>query len=197
MDQLGDLPVAQSQAIEDRRQDGGALGVVGPCEVELGGGSAANRRVECVRPAAAEGILVVREPFQDDGVSGVLMREPGRTMIIVNAANASVRQRFTIAHEMGHFTLHRGTIYLDGRARVNFRDGLSTMATDREEIDANAFVATLLMPSGWVRSAFEAVVRNTAIKTEDELAEILASRFGVSRQAMQFRLINLGLIAAP
>lgn len=71
------------------------------------------------------------------------------------------------------------------------------MATDKEEIDANAFAAALLMPSGWVRSAFEAVVRNTAIKTEDELAELLASGFGVSRQAMQFRLINLGLIAAP
>ena len=147
--------------------------------------------------AAAEGILVIREPFQDDGVSGVLLREPDRTMIIVNAANAPVRQRFTIAHEIGHSALHRGTVYLDGRARVDFRDGLSSMATDQEEIDANAFAAALLMAAGWVRSAFETVVRNTTINSEDELAEVLAARFGVSRQAMHFRLINLGLIAAP
>jgi Zn-dependent peptidase ImmA (M78 family) len=147
--------------------------------------------------AAAEGILLIQEPFQDDGISGVLLREPNRTMIIVNAANAPVRRRFTIAHEIGHFKLHRGTVYLDGRARVNFRDGLSSMATDQEEIDANAFAAALLMAAAWVRSAFEAVVRNTTINSEDELAEVLAVRFGVSRQAMLFRLINLGLVASP
>src|SRR5262249_6862121 len=127
----------------------------------------------------------------------VLLREPDRTMIIVNAANAPVRQRFTIAHEIGHFALHRGTVYLDGRARVNFRDGLSSMATDQEEIDANAFAAALLMPARWVRSDFESVVRNAAVNSEEELAEDLAVRFSVSRQAMHFRLINLGLIAAP
>jgi hypothetical protein len=55
-------------------------------------------------------------------------------MIIVNAANAPVRQRFTIAHEIGHFAPHRGTVHLDGRTRVNFRDGMSSMATDQEEI---------------------------------------------------------------
>lgn len=147
--------------------------------------------------AAAEGIVVIREPFRDDGVSGVLLREPTRTMIIVNAANAPVRQRFTIAHEIGHFKLHRGAVYLDGRARINFRDGMSAMATDQEEIDANAFAAALLMAAGWVRVAYEKIVRDTEINSEDELAEILAASFGVSQQAMHFRLINLGLIASP
>jgi Zn-dependent peptidase ImmA (M78 family) len=73
------------------------------------------------------------------------------------------------------------------------------MATDQEEIDANAFAAALLMAAGWVRAAFETVVRNTTINSEDELAEVLnlAARFGVSRQAMLFRLINLGLVASP
>ena len=147
--------------------------------------------------AAAEGIVVVQEPFRDDEISGVLLREPDRTMIIVNAANAVVRQRFTIAHEIGHSKLHNGTVYLDGRARVNFRDGMSSMATDQEEIGANNFAASLLMPASWVRSAFENVVRHSVINSEDELAEVLAGRFGVSRQAMHFRLINLGLVAAP
>lgn len=147
--------------------------------------------------ARAEGVVVAQEPFQDDGVSGMLLREPDRTAIIVNAANAPVRQRFTMAHELGHLKLHRGTVYLDGRARVNFRDGLSSMATSQEEIDANAFAAALLMPDGWVRTAFETTVRNTLVSSEEELAEVLGVRFGVSRQAMLFRLINLGLIAAP
>ncbi|MFY1685013.1 ImmA/IrrE family metallo-endopeptidase [Micromonospora sp. WMMD730] len=147
--------------------------------------------------ADAEGITVVREPFRDDGVSGVLLREPDKTVILVNAANAPTRQRFTIAHEIGHFLLHDGAVYLDGRARVNFRDGLSSMATDHEEIEANTFAAALLMPARWVRVSFETVVRDSAIGSEDELADVLASQFGVSRQAMSFRLINLGLIASP
>ncbi|MGH3784352.1 MAG: ImmA/IrrE family metallo-endopeptidase [Pseudonocardiaceae bacterium] len=145
----------------------------------------------------AEGILLVEEPFRDDEVSGVLLREPGHTTIIVNAANADVRKRFTIAHEIGHYKLHKGTVYLDGRARVNFRDGLSSMATNREEIEANAFAAALLMPNNWVHTAFESIVRQGTINSEDELAEILAGRFAVSRQAMQFRLVNLGLVASP
>lgn len=147
--------------------------------------------------AAAEDILVVQEPFRDDEVSGVLLREPDRTMIIVNASNAATRRNFTIAHEIGHSKLHRGKVYLDGRARVNLRDSRSSTATDREEIDANAFAAALLMPAAWVRTAFESVARHSAIESEEELADALAARFGVSRQAMLFRLINLGLVAAP
>src|SRR5690606_34680315 len=110
--------------------------------------------------AAAENVLVVQEPFRDDEVSGVLLREPNRTTIIVNARNAPARQRFTIAHEIGHYKLHRGAVYLDGRTRVNLRDGLSSTATDREEIEANAFAAALLMPVHWVRTSFEDVVCN-------------------------------------
>jgi Zn-dependent peptidase ImmA (M78 family) len=147
--------------------------------------------------ANAEGILLVEEPFRDDEVSGVLLREPGHTTIIVNAANANVRQRFTIAHEIGHYKLHKGTVYLDGRARINFRDGRASMATDSEEIEANTFAAALLMPTEWIRTAFESVVRQGAVNSEDELAEILAGRFVVSRQAMQIRLVNLGLVASP
>jgi Zn-dependent peptidase ImmA (M78 family) len=73
--------------------------------------------------AVAEGIVIVREPFQDDGVSGVLLRESDRTMIIVNAANAPVRQRFTIAHEIGHFALHRG-------ASMSMAEHVSTFGMD-------------------------------------------------------------------
>jgi len=53
-------------------------------------------------------------------------------------------------------------------------------------------VRSVLSPGGPQLSA--AVVNSNS---EDELAEALAERFGVSRQAMHIRLINLGLIAAP
>jgi predicted Zn-dependent protease len=47
------------------------------------------------------------------------------------------------------------------------------------------------------RAATPRAVRKSTINSEDELAEELAARFGVSRQAMLFRLINLGLVASP
>lgn len=147
--------------------------------------------------ARAAGVEIVREPFRDDEVSGMLLREPRQTVIIVNSANARSRQRFTIAHELGHLKLHKGDVYVDGRARVNFRDGRSSTATDREEIAANAFAAALLMPDPWVRRAYENVVRNTRVQSELSLAELLSHNFGVSSQAMLLRLVNLGLVAAP
>lgn len=48
-----------------------------------------------------------------------------------------------------------------------------------------------------VREGFEDVVWNNVIRSEKNLADILATRFGVSGQAMLFRLINLGLVVAP
>jgi Zn-dependent peptidase ImmA (M78 family) len=74
---------------------------------------------------------------------------------------------------------------------------LPTTVTWTGQIDANAFAAALLTAAGWVGSAFETVVRDTTINSEDELADVLAAHFGVSRQAMLFRLINLGLVASP
>ena len=63
-----------------------------------------------------------------------------------------MRQRFTIAHELGHRALHPGReLILDVPVRVNLRDKTSSMASDIEEIEANAFAATLLMPEQMIR----------------------------------------------
>ncbi|USK87293.1 ImmA/IrrE family metallo-endopeptidase [Peribacillus asahii] len=53
--------------------------------------------------------------------------------ISVNKNHSRQRQRFTIAHELGHFLLHKGTaIHVDRNFRVNFRNGASSQATDLE-----------------------------------------------------------------
>jgi Zn-dependent peptidase ImmA (M78 family) len=81
------------------------------------------------------------------------------------------------------------------RRRVNYRDARSSLATDREEIEANAFGAALLMPEEWIQDRVDELLRegNSAAR----ILEILASEFDVSKQAMENRLINLGLRAAP
>jgi Zn-dependent peptidase ImmA (M78 family) len=140
------------------------------------------------------GVLIRKQHFDADDVSGLLLREPGEAPIIgVNAGNAEVRQRFTVAHELGHLILHKGKrLVLDRAVRVNFRDAASSLATDREEMEANAFAAGLLMPTDALRDELHRIVQGR-YRSDTALVDALAKRCHVSRSAMEFRLINLGM----
>lgn len=139
------------------------------------------------------GVLVVYQEMKDD-VSGMLLRREEQKVIGVNESHAPVRQRFTVAHELGHLLLHRGRpLILDTQTRVNLRNAISSTATDREEIEANRFAAALLAPESMVRRA----VRSMQFHTAEGLVEQLAERFGMSQTAMNYRLMNLGIISDP
>jgi Zn-dependent peptidase ImmA (M78 family) len=57
------------------------------------------------------------------GVSGILFRDGEHHVIGVNSAHPLARQRFTIAHELGHRALHPGReLILDVPVRVNLMD---------------------------------------------------------------------------
>ncbi len=130
----------------------------------------------------------------DEEMSGLLVVEGKRGAIAYNSMHASVRQRFTIAHEIGHYLLHlknsTSKLFLD-RYTVYRRDGQSSNGNDREEIEANAFAAAVLMPAELVR---DEVRRNDFDLDDDDDLTILAKRFNVSTTAMTFRLGNLGLL---
>src|SRR5215204_5083184 len=80
-------------------------------------------------------------------VSGLLVRDSASCTIGVNKNHPKVRQRFTIAHEFGHYLLHAGiSSHLDRDYRINFRSAESSQATNIEEIEANFFAASILMP---------------------------------------------------
>ncbi|WP_165989768.1 ImmA/IrrE family metallo-endopeptidase [Streptomyces sp. YIM 98790] len=130
----------------------------------------------------------------DDDVSGMLLRRDGQSVIGVNCNHSLLRQRFTVAHELGHLRMHRGRpLILDTDTRVNYRNTVSSMATDREEVEANRFAAALLAPETLVRAA----VRQTSFRTVDELVTQLADTFKLSEIAMTYRLMNLGIISGP
>jgi Zn-dependent peptidase ImmA (M78 family) len=90
-------------------------------------------------------------------------------------------------------SLHQGRkVFVDRLVRVDFRDDRSSAGTDQEEIQANAFAAELLMPKDLVMRA----VTETGLGPDDSvdvLVDSLAEQFGVSRQAMDYRLVNLGI----
>ena len=139
------------------------------------------------------GLSVERAQLGDD-VSGILVVRDGRGLIGVNTAQAPTRQRFSIAHEIGHFLLHRNvmSVFIDKQFTrpylAAFRDATSATGEDKREREANAFAAALLMPERFVRN----VVTDLGADADDDGAiALLAKRFEVSQQAMTFRLVNL------
>jgi len=126
----------------------------------------------------------------EGNISGLLFRKQGRAVIGVNALHPAVRQRFTLAHELGHLLLgHRGDFFLD--RMVFFRDTKSKEGSDINEIEANRFAAELLMPAEMLREELRRVQDES---DEEEIVGELAKSFQVSTQAMTIRLQALRLI---
>lgn len=135
------------------------------------------------------------EPFEgQDDISGMLFREAGKIVIGINSAHAITRQRFTMAHEIGHLMMHKGAMFVDKTLRLN-RDAKSSLAIDPREIEANRFAADLLMPANLViAEAKKRLSKKPNIK-ENSLVKELAVAFKVSGQAMEIRLTNLGVLS--
>jgi Zn-dependent peptidase ImmA (M78 family) len=146
--------------------------------------------------AAVEGALVVRNHFP--GLeSGFALREGTKWIIGVNTATSPRRQRFTIAHELGHLLLHQGKpLITDYSIYVNRRDETSSLGTEREEIEANAFAAAILMPREFVVAELQRELDLSEVASRDELIARLARTFRVSAEAMGYRLVNLNIITA-
>ena len=140
--------------------------------------------------AAATGAHLTYETL-DGEVSGLLYRDEERKVIGVNSRHAPVRQRFTIAHEIGHLLMHEGRpVFIDRLVRVNARDG----STSQEEVEANAFAAELLMPRILLQGEVNSILGQGRSVGPDELVRELATKFQVSSEAMGYRLANLGVL---
>lgn len=138
--------------------------------------------------AEREGATVRYEPFEGR-LSGMLYRSAEGSIIGVNSLHAAVRQRFSIAHEVGHLLLHEPQLQIDEHAFIAFRDPESSKASDPAEIEANQFAAALLMPEDLLAKSLGALGDNPDV--EDAIRS-LAQTFEVSQEAMTIRLKNLG-----
>ncbi|MGW4521345.1 ImmA/IrrE family metallo-endopeptidase [Amycolatopsis sp. NPDC004378] len=144
--------------------------------------------------ASRAGIQVVRAP-SNGSESAFLVRDGRRIIIGVNSRQSRRRQRFSIAHELGHWQMHEGRpLIVDHTIRINKRDEVSSAATDTEEIEANSFAAALLMPRTWMQAAVDRELQ-LGVNDRDALTLSLAKEFDVSTEAMRFRLMNLGIFS--
>lgn len=88
----------------------------------------------------------------DEGISGVLEKDAsGDAEIYLNDTDSYNGQRFTCAHELGHF-VKRSAAGEEAWQFVDLRSPLTSTGTDATEVCANQFAAELLMPSRAVRS---------------------------------------------
>jgi Zn-dependent peptidase ImmA (M78 family) len=134
--------------------------------------------LDVFRVATLLGLRVVYEQM-DGEMSGFLERRGTEWVLGVNSTHNIVRQRFTAAHEIAHWVLHRDR-------NTQFRDEtFARRSNDRNQMEreADRFSADLLMPEALVRQMIDDGLTN--------LNE-LANRFLVSPLAMKYRLVNLG-----
>ena len=103
--------------------------------------------------------------------------------IYINSDADPKRQRFTIAHELGHILLNH---IESGKGSMAFRDSTSTKSSDPIELAANSFAAELLMPERLMVEMY---------KKTDSPSD-LAVIFGVSIESMKRRIRRLEQIGA-
>jgi len=131
------------------------------------------------------GLKVVATPLPS-GISGEIRPDasvPSGYIIRVNKADSSRRQRFTVAHEIAHYLLHRDQIGNGISDDVLYRSTLS----DRREAQANRLAADILMPDKLIRE-WLSHASTLGVSGEKEVVEFMSDKFNVSEAAMRIRL---------
>ncbi|MEG8045256.1 ImmA/IrrE family metallo-endopeptidase [Sphingomonas aerolata] len=114
-------------------------------------------------------------------ISGLIQPETdGHFVIKVNRFESKERQRFTIAHEIAHYLIHRDKIDAGVVDSVLYRSKLSS----RTEAEADRLAADIVMP----RQAVAGAVRKQGGNRSEQVVQDLATAFGVSKQAMAIRV---------
>lgn len=122
----------------------------------------------------------------------------GNALVGINTSTHENRQRGAVAHGLGHALMHGRVIVVCRAVRRPEDDGIASCPSRREEAEASAFSAALLMPADlFIPAAIEAAAGLPAQQkaARDEIAEALARQFRVSVDAAAFRLVTLGLLA--
>lgn len=135
------------------------------------------------------------EPIDvEDNLSGFFLVNDKKTKIIgYNKNHSDNRKRFTIAHEFGHFQLHLQNaqkFFIDNNTKF-FRNEKSSSGELKQEREANAFAAALLMPIPLLEKELNKIDENKDINS---VVTRLSLAFLVSEESMKYRLINLGVI---
>ncbi|MBL8121999.1 ImmA/IrrE family metallo-endopeptidase [Candidatus Saccharibacteria bacterium] len=105
----------------------------------------------------------------------MLINRDGQLIILYNKNRPVVRQRFSVAHEIGH--LYFGHVMGNSSLKHGYKSF--------DEQEADHFAAHLLMPTAFLRKDIKAGMKDV---------EELAKKYGVSKDALWIQITNGGLI---
>jgi Zn-dependent peptidase ImmA (M78 family) len=129
--------------------------------------------------------IVIHErtfPLKHANISGfVTFADDDKTapVFVINKSDSNDRKKFTLAHEFGHWILHKQELIDDPALSILYKSPLGSETTDQIEIEANQFAAQLLVPDAMLRAEHE----NTSEHKKD-----LAEKFKVGEDIIGFRL---------
>lgn len=131
------------------------------------------------------GVKYTKSELPDD-ISGVFdNRDKNSPYIIVNEDQHPNRQRFSAAHELGHFILHsKQGMHVDRKSF--YRNSKSSEGLYHIEIEANRFAAEILMPTKMIKK--DLMKFEDFLDTEDDMISELAKKYKVSATAMSFKI---------
>lgn len=135
------------------------------------------------------GITVQQTDEFPDDVSGIIFKENNRYYILVNKFHSVGRKSFTIAHELGHYILHKKLLDEENELVSYIKSSNGNVIPvlprgieyNKRETEANNFAASLLMPEETFKKVCE---RSNSI-------EEVAHYFGVSVAAASIRANNI------
>ncbi len=150
--------------------------------------------IKIVQLCENAGIRVFQE-YLPENVSGFIVVKDEdfgnynyNKVISVNRSEPVTRRRFTIAHELGHYYLHRDK-------NDNLYAHRDAGQRGKIETEADIFASNLLMPEEMVRTALEYQNYYEGGSIPDTMKIITISKeFNVSREAATIRLKQLKLI---
>lgn len=123
-----------------------------------------------------------QEPLGDN-ISGYIEKRNDKFVIVINNLQSPLRQRFTLAHELGHYFLHKTTFSGIHTDVTLFRDANEDSLG--VEYAANDFAAEMLMPEADFKQAIQ-----SGQNTPRQLSQL----FQVTEKAVLYRAYKLGII---
>ena len=136
---------------------------------------------DCIEEA---GIFVFKEAFQDDSVDGFCLVHDEFPVIYLNNSRPTVRQIFSLFHELAHLLLGE-----NGITRSDIFHGRIFRGGTTQEIEGfcDQFAAAFLVPSDDLKTRLNFSVY------DDEAIEELANYYKVSRPVILLKLIDQGI----
>ncbi|MDC9529175.1 ImmA/IrrE family metallo-endopeptidase [Pseudoalteromonas sp. Angola-7] len=125
--------------------------------------------------------IVVKKATLEGNLAGEIKETDGIVTIRVNSHDVKARQRYTIAHEIAHYLLHRHLLKDGIQDTPLYRSHLSSTI----EREADSLAADILMPDHIVQNLLS---NHSQDYKNEKLYEIVAESLGVSKTALKIKL---------